>query len=178
MNETNKIYLDLDGVLVNFDKGYKKLSNDISLGEYAKLYGKQPAKEIFFNAGPKFWEDLEWISGGKELFNVTSDLFKQVFILSSTGTSDELKSKVVETGKRNWLKTHIPSIPSENIFVVRGRHRKQEHSTPNSILVDDMVDTVNSWNSLGGIGILHNSDNYQETIEELKLLSLIKQVKL
>jgi len=109
MNETNKIYLDLDGVLVNFDKGYKKLSNDISLGEYAKLYGKQPAKEIFFNAGPKFWEDLEWISGGKELFNVTSDLFKQVFILSSTGTSDELKSKVVETGKRNWLKTHIPS---------------------------------------------------------------------
>ena len=170
-NDNMKLFLDLDGVICNFSKGYKKLSHDISIGTYAELYGKESAKDIFLNAGTKFWEDLEWIDGGKELFNAASSLFKHVFILSSAGTTNEYKSKIVEEGKRNWLKVNIPSIPPENIFIVKGRHLKQEYSNSDSILVDDLEDTIKSWDSKGGIGILHNSDNYQETIDELDILS-------
>lgn len=172
MHDTYKIFCDMDGCLTNFNKGYKKLSNDISLGKYAELYGKQPAKDVFLNAGSKFWEDLEWIEGGKELFNAASSLFKHVCILSSTGTSDETKSKIVDAGKRNWLKVNIPSISPENIFIVKGRHLKQEHSNSNSILVDDLEDTVKSWNERGGVGIVHDYNNHQLTIEKLKELAL------
>jgi hypothetical protein len=172
MNETLKIFLDMDYVLTNFSKGYKKLSHDISIGTYAELYGKESAKDIFLNAGTKFWEELEWIDGGRELFDAASSLFKHVFILSSTGTTDEDKAKIVEEGKRNWLKVNIPSILPENIFIVKGRHLKQEYSNSDSILVDDLEDTIKSWDSRGGIGILHDFNNYQDTIDELEILSL------
>jgi hypothetical protein len=171
MNEAMKIFCDMDGVICNFSKGYKKLSHDISIGTYAELYGKESAKDIFLNAGSKFWEDLEWIEGGKKLFNAASSLFKDVNILSSTGTTNEDKAKVVEEGKRNWLKVNIPSIPPENIFIVKGRHLKQKYSNYDSILVDDIEDTIKSWDSKGGIGILHDYTNYRVTIDELEILS-------
>jgi hypothetical protein len=39
-------------------------------------------------------------------------------------------------------------------------------------LVDDLEDTIKSWDSRGGIGILHDFNNYQDTIDELEILSL------
>jgi hypothetical protein len=38
-------------------------------------------------------------------------------------------------------------------------------------LVDDIEDTIKSWDSKGGIGILHDYTNYRVTIDELEILS-------
>jgi len=164
-------YLDLDGVLVNFSKGYKKLSNGMSIRRYLETHTKPEAKNLFLNAGTKFWEELEWIEGGKELYDTASRLYKCIKILSSTGTQDETKSKIVEEGKRNWIKQHIPTIQPKDIFIVRGRLHKKEHASPNAILVDDVMETIHDWNAAGGVGIHHDYKNYQLTIDKLERLA-------
>lgn len=184
-NTDTILYLDMDGVLVDFDGGFSKIAQGLAIKEYSKAFGEAKARNTFLDAGIHFWENLEWIHGGKELWNTASRLFHRVYILSSAGTTHPQKAEMVEAGKREWLKKHIPSIPHDHIFVVRGRHLKQQFSTPNSILVDDMNDTIQSWNLKGGFGILHNSNNYKKTINELhdisapiKLQEIVKRIGL
>lgn len=165
------LYLDMDGVMVDFDGGFGKISNGNTIKQYSKLHGDNAARDQYLKAGLEFWTNLTWIRGGKELWDAASGLFERVHILSSAGTRDEEKAKVVELGKRQWLKNNIPSIPASQIFIVRGKHRKQEYAAKNSILVDDVILTIKQWNSHGGYGILHNSSNYKKTIEDLEDIS-------
>lgn len=57
------------------------------------------------------------------------------------------------------------------IFIVGGKHRKQEYASRNGILVDDVASTIYQWNVKGGYGILHHSENYKKTLEELEDLA-------
>jgi len=178
MNNTNFeknseliVYLDMDGVLVDFDKGFSKLSNGLQLTEYAKQVGTQQARNSYLDAGSQFWEELEWIHGGKDVWNTASGLFERVCILSSTGTSDPTKGQVVRDGKLKWLKTNIPVLSEAQIFIVPGKHKKQEFSNKHSILVDDIATTIQEWNSRGGYGILHQAERYKKTLEDLEDLA-------
>ena len=184
MNTEYKLYLDMDGVLVDFEGGFINLTNMTSK-ELADKQGKKDVVDTYISAGIKFWSNLKWIHGGKEVWDTAQKLFKNVFILSSTGTSDTERGNVVATGKRIWLKNNIPSMEEQNIFIVNGRRLKPQYASKDSILVDDMSDTIHQWNVKGGYGILHSSHNYEQTIEELeyisqpvKLKELIKRSKL
>jgi len=65
-NTDYKIYCDMDGVLVDFDKGYLELTGD-------KLDGEHRSDVGFWNpinkAGKPFWVNLEWMSDGKRLWS-------------------------------------------------------------------------------------------------------------
>jgi len=178
------LYLDMDGVLVDFNGGFSKLSNGMDLKQFAQDKGDAAARDQYLQAGAKFWAGLDWIHGGKELWEASSRLFERVCILSSAGTTNEEKAAVVATGKRAWLKKHIPSLPSDRIFIVPGKHRKQEFAAKNTILVDDVAVTIKQWNQQGGYGILHDSRQYKKTIEDLediagpiKLSEIVKRFK-
>ncbi len=174
----------MDGVLVDFEGGFVNLTNMTSK-ELADKQGKKDVVDTYISAGIKFWSTLKWIHGGKEVWDTAQKLFKNVFILSSTGTSDTERGNVVATGKRIWLTNNIPSMKEQNIFIVNGRRLKSQYASKDSILVDDMSDTIHQWNIKGGYGILHFSGNYKQTIEELeyiaqpvKLKELIRRPKL
>jgi len=169
-NTEYSLYLDLDGVLVNFDDGYMKLAGK-SIIQTAKDEGDKAARNKYLDAGSQYWENLEWIEGGKEIWNTASSLFNAVYILSSVGTTDPVRGKPVDEGKRRWLKKNIPSIDLSNVFIVGGSHMKKTYSAKNAVLVDDMPKNINEWNQAGGIGILHNSKHYKKTIESLKDIS-------
>lgn len=178
------LYLDLDGVLVDFDDGYKKLSGGFGIRHYVQQVGEPTARDTFLKAGSDFWENLNWIHGGKALWEAANSLFENVNILSSAGTTDAQKANVVASGKRKWLKKHLPELNDDHIFIVPGKHRKKEFASRDSILVDDIAITIQEWNSNGGFGILHNSATYKKTINELKTISspislaeLVNQIK-
>lgn len=195
MNDSDKIsqehkntdyvlYLDMDGVLVDFQGGYIKISGGKTLQEYAMAENESAARETYLKEGSSFWANLGWIHGGKELWDAASHLFEKVCILSSAGTTDIEKAAVVAAGKREWLKNNIPSLSSDRIFIVPGKHRKQEYAAKDAILVDDVAVTIKQWNAKGGYGILHNSKNYKKTIEDLedisrpiKLSEIVKRFK-
>ena len=152
------IYCDMDGVLIDFEKGYYDLTGT-STKQFPK--GDNPFWQPISDAGAEFWATLPWMPDGKELWNYIKKYTPN--ILSSP--SQDPSSKV---GKEAWLKMNLQGGYKKAYFY--GRANKQLFSDKNRILIDDLPNTINEWNAKGGIGILHTSA--ANTIKELKKLGL------
>ncbi len=152
------IYCDMDGVLVDFEKGYYDLTGT-STKQFPK--GDNSFWQPISDAGAEFWATLPWMPDGKELWNYIKKYKPN--ILSSP--SQDPSSKV---GKEAWLQMNLQSGYKKAYFY--NRANKQLFSDKNRILIDDLPNTINEWNAKGGIGILHTSA--ANTIKELKKLGL------
>lgn len=164
--ETNKyrIFCDMDGVLVDFDKGYEDLT-----GLHTKHADVQDSNDFWnkFREGLKeknigefeYWSRLDWMSDGKQLWNY----IKQYNPYVLTAPSRDPQSR---EGKRAWAE-RLDNM--KNIYF-KAAAFKSEYAAPNRILIDDRADTIEKWRKNGGIGILHTSA--QDTIEQLKKLGL------
>ena len=62
-----------------------------------------------------------------------------------------------------YLKARGLTFPTN---IVPGRKLKQNYATPDSILIDDTEDVIESFNRAGGIGILHKDAS--ETLSVLR----------
>ena len=143
-----KIYLDMDGVLCNFERRYFEL--------YKELPGSMRDRKEFnvhwhdFIATKQF-ETLDWYPGGKELVDFCFKTKLPIELLTSSGGNkyhDEVaRQKVV------WLENN--GLGKLKANVVPGRKHKAVYATPNSILIDDTQDIIQMFNAAGGIGILH-----------------------
>ena len=151
------IYCDMDGVLVDFEKGYKELT-----GTYTKNH---PDKSTFWQPvdteGPSFWANLPWMPDGQTLWRYIKRY--KPYILSSPSRS--LSSN---EGKKAWCKININNQYKDLLLYQRAQ--KQLFSGENHILIDDLSNTIDEWNAKGGIGILHTSA--ADTISKLKKLGL------
>lgn len=161
------LHLDMDGVLTDFDSAFEAISGGVSSEEY-KAQGKSVSK-LYLSKGADFWRNLQWIQGGRELLNFSLSHFKLVRILSSAGTGkDWAKFREVQAGKLDWLKQHAPQIEKKNVIIVPFHTLKARHAGPDRILVDDHDVNINGWLKAGGVGILHNAENWQATISTLQ----------
>ena len=144
-----KIYLDMDGVIANFEKRYIELFNESP--------GSSRDRKEFSNNWTKFiegknFETLDWWPGGPELITYLGKNRLEVEILSSSG-GNKYHDLVVEQ-KKKWIETfNLPETWKINI--VAGRKKKAEFATPDSILIDDTLDVIEAFNKAGGIGIHH-----------------------
>lgn len=163
------LHLDMDGVLCDFDHGFKQISGGISPEDYKAKYGKGTEAKLFLSKGPEFWAGLPWLEGGLELYKFAVANFQVVRILTSSGTGkDWVKFKEVAQGKTTWIETHIPGFPRKNIIIVPFPNLKARHAGPDRILVDDRDRTIALWIEKGGIGLLHHHSSWKNTIDDLK----------
>ena len=151
------IYCDMDGVLVDFDKGYKDLTG-INTKE-ADAKGSKFFWEPISKAGASFWIRLKWMPDGKQLW----DYIKQYNPSLLSAPSREESSKI---GKRVWVKRNLPGVK----LILANAINKQNYSGENQILIDDREDNITQWRDKGGIGIFHTSA--ADTIKQLKELGL------
>jgi 5'(3')-deoxyribonucleotidase len=171
------LYLDMDGVLVNYARGWSNVAKKTglrTLNSSEDKYTEEELAPIYNNiAIPDFWRNLDWEPGGKELFKISNQLFEKVHILTSTGSKDDIEfHEIVSLGKMQWIKDNIGNqLNVKNIHIVDEGIAKAEFATPLSILVDDNLKTIEAFDMAGGYGILHKSSKYQETILELVDLS-------
>lgn len=156
MSKNYKIYCDMDGVLVDFDKGYLELTGKDIKGEF---HHSTHFWDPINKAGKKFWVNLEWASDGKELWEYIKK-YRPV-LLSAPSRQDDSR-----VGKHEWVERELPGVP----LILRTAKHKKDFAAPNTILIDDRPENVEGWIEAGGIGILHEST--QKTIEALKLLEL------
>jgi hypothetical protein len=154
-----EIYCDMDGVLCDFDKQFKKSSGGISPEEFETQHGKKEFWKLISNQGVGFWVGMPWIPDGKELW----EYIKPYNPLLLSAPSSEESSRL---GKRLWVKNNIPGTK----LILRQAEQKQEFANPNSILIDDRTSNINQWRAKGGIGILHTSTN--NTLKQLKKYGL------
>ena len=150
-----KIYCDMDGVLVDFDKGYKDLTGtEASFNTDPKQFW-----EPIHKAGASFWIKLKWMPDGKQLWNYIDKYNPE---LLSAPSRDE-SSKI---GKFVWVKRNIPGTK----LILRAAEQKQQFAKPDAILIDDRIDNIQRWKDAGGIGIHHTST--ADTIKQLQDLGL------
>lgn len=151
-----KIYCDMDGVIVDFDKGYFELTGH-------RLTGEHRNDDNFWDpindAGYDFWFNLEWTKDGKELWDYIKD--HQPELLSAPSRQNDSR-----VAKHDWVDRELPNTH----LILRSAKHKKDFATPNSILIDDRLDNIIGWREAGGIGIHHI--NTLQTIQELKLLGI------
>ena len=152
------IFCDMDGVLVDFEKGYFDLTG-VSTKQFVK--GDATFWAPIDKEGAEFWATLPWMRDGQELWRYIKKY--KPYILSSPS-----QSQTSRVGKEAWLKIHLQNSYKKAYFYPRSQ--KQLFSGENKILIDDLANTIDEWNKGGGIGILHTSA--ASTIKELKKLGL------
>jgi cytidyltransferase-like protein len=157
VKEKYELYCDMDGVLVDFERGYEELTGKNIRGNHVKGDGDfwQPITD----AGVEFWTKLKWMSDGKQLW----DYIKKHKPSLLSAPSREESSRI---GKHIWVENNIPGVN----LILRAADKKQEFASPNAILIDDRADNVQRWKDAGGVGIHHISA--ENTINELEKLGL------
>jgi len=146
-----KIYCDMDGVLVDFDKGYNQLTGKPT--HHSDVQGKQDFWNTFRQgledkkmSEKDYWANLQWMPDGKELWD-------KIKPLNPTLLSAPSRDPQSRWGKRIWVKKNIPGTP----LILAAAEAKKNYAKKNAILIDDRVSNINDWNNAGGIGILHTS---------------------
>jgi hypothetical protein len=145
------IYVDMDGVLCNFDKKAKETLGVGSLEEVD--FDSKSTWDKINEAGEEYWSTMEWNPGGKKLWD-------SVKKYNPTILSAPSKDKSCITGKKKWVREHLgDSVP---VILEKDKHL---HSEPGNVLIDDLPKNINPWNKKGGEGILHKDTD--STLKEL-----------
>ena len=154
------LYLDMDGVLADFNKEYTKF--DPQKEDRKKFRSAVLEHNIF--------EVLDFMPDTQELLNHVSKLQGiNIEILTSMGTHDQVQGNAAKYQKMKWLDKY--NIPYKANFV-RNKEEKAQYATPTSILIDDSIGCITPFNAAGGHGILHT--NSADTINRLN--STLKQI--
>lgn len=148
-----KIYLDMDGVFVDFENRWKQISkerNITSVFDYDVFYDEVVNNDLFTKL-----DELPGVTQFRDFFDVLNVSSKiQVEMLSSTGISkhyDEATSQ-----KKEWLRLYgyrfkLNTTPSHTDKV-------KFCTDENCVLVDDRQDTIDLWNEAGGIGLWYDPE--------------------
>jgi hypothetical protein len=158
-----KIHLDMDGVICDFEGRYQLLFGKSTLSaREAKEFN--PNWEKFIET--EQFKTLNWWPGAEELLAFIKEVHsKGIEVEFLTSSGGKKHHEAVAAQKVYWLCDRgIPYFAN----VVPGRKLKANYASPETILVDDTEDVIDSFNAAGGHGILHR--DVGETIEKIKRL--------
>lgn len=145
-----KIFLDLDGVIVDWDRGViewfglNATHDDIT--HWGSMYELSGMTEHDFwedLATPLFWENLMFTP-------IAFDLLKLLTIWKPC----LLTSPAMKTAgwRQNWIQKNLPSyFHSKRYLIGPG---KQYCASPDAILIDDYEENIKLFESWGGRGLL------------------------
>lgn len=147
------LYLDMDGVLCNFDKAYRSLRTHAADGK--RFRAAVMDYHIF--------EDLEFMPDTQELLNYVCKLDDiNIEILTSMGTYDAIQGNHAKSQKLYWLNKY--NIPYKANFV-RSKQEKANYANERAILVDDSIGCITPFADKGGHAIHHS--NSSDTIQQI-----------
>ena len=158
----SKIYVDLDGTLVNFNQGVKELGWTDE--EKAKYENDDPMWVLVANC-PHFYANLKPLDGAIDFFNKLIERFgkDKVEILSGVPRNHR-GVKTSREDKNTWCKKYLPPDIKVNLCL---RAEKINFCKDKScILIDDLKGNCKEWEVAGGIAILCRQ-NYDEMLNEI-----------
>ena len=163
-----KIFLDMDGVLADFDRGVSELCGLEPLAQ--GISG--PREELMWGkirAVGHFYGKLEPMPGAVEMFNDLYDKYRdKVEILTGIpkpirGITDAADDKV------EWVRRFLSKDVKINL--VLREHKPQYCTGKDCFLIDDYKKNIKEWEAGGGTGIL--SISAEKTIQQLKDLNIL-----
>ena len=171
-DNTPDVYVDMDGVLVDFFNEWARIMNVKSYRDIPKEQIGKALKKIVNT--PNFWEDLPTLAGHKELLNTIKATKGKYKILSSPLANDPN----VDPGKREWVRKHLNFFKPEQVIIDhnKSKYETKQDGTPN-LLIDDFGKNVKGWQSAGGIAIKHHTTTTANTVQAIKKVFSRKDVK-
>tara|TARA_B000000557_G_scaffold101504_1_gene82364 strand:- start:1594 stop:3801 length:2208 start_codon:yes stop_codon:yes gene_type:complete len=162
-----QIYLDMDGVIADFNQRFENLSG-MEPSAFEQKYGKDLFWDFIDEKNKlRFWVGIPVMEGAKQLVDYVSKHDYTVL----TAPSMKKESRL---GKLLWIRNKTGDLFNSKPQVIfkkaKEKHKVKPSLTEFDILIDDRADTVDRWTSAGGTGILFQSA--PQAIKELKKLGL------
>jgi hypothetical protein len=124
-----KIFLDMDGVLTDFDQAVKNIGHETGLSETATEEQKTNMYAAINTAGLSFWTLMPWTPDGQTLWNILKPYHPT--LLSSPGQFIYAKA-----GKIQWV---TENIPGTTLLLSTEKWRYANWET---ILIDDDINNI------------------------------------
>ena len=133
------IFFDMDGLIVDFVKGYKDAFNRSAYDDDSFTV------EQFCLQVPHFFRMLPVNKKGMELFNELKDKYNIIFLTTP------MKSMVhCRRDKILWCLENV----KDNIDIIFNENKKSDYMvSEGDILIDDMQHNLSDWSENGGIAI-------------------------
>jgi len=148
-----KLFLDLDGVLVDFDRHHKEKFGWLPDRNDPKVDvdWKHVSETDFFETAPPMPDYMDLLNFARP--------YNPIIL---TGVP-ELGSEKAAKDKVDWVRRHVPF----HVPVITTRSKlKANHCEIGDVIVDDWAKHRPRWLLKGGIWVLHK--NAAQSIEELK----------
>jgi len=147
-----RLYVDLDSTLTDFDKKMSELLG-VKLVRGKEWGNSREIWKKVDDAGEPFWAEMEWLPGGKELWEKISKL-------DPTILSSPTRHETSKAGKKTWCAKEL----GENVPVIL-ESKKEKYASPDAILIDDRPKNTQKWEEAGGKAILHK--DVEDTLKKL-----------
>jgi hypothetical protein len=161
-----KVYLDMDGVIANFDQRFEDISG-MKPHEFESKYGKKAFWNLIDEDNKiSFWVGIKPMPGAKALV----DYVKKYNYELLTSPSSKKQSYL---GKILWVRNNsgiLGGKPRINFKKAKEKHQIKNNLSQSDILIDDRMDTIERWNNAGGTGIHYESAS--QVLSDLKKLGL------
>lgn len=137
-----RLYLDLDGVMADFDGHFRAVFGVDKAG--------MPSAALWerINSHPSFFRDLPVCEGALAFFKWVS--VSPIILTACPMTGYQH----VARQKRAWVREHL-SPHCTVLPVMGGRNKPLFMHAPGDILIDDLERNVSVWEDEGGVGIVH-----------------------
>jgi hypothetical protein len=170
--QKTQIYMDLDGVMVDLEGGFKKIT-----GYTVKDFKNAPqfrgdekaAKRKFWqtiHGTPNFWVNLEPMPDALVLWNYVKRKYTDPMpVVLSAGQGAD-----VQNGKTKWVHSHLGN--DVTVYIAPAGSKKPEFvlkdANTRHILIDDTIKNIELWNNpeFNRFGILHKN-----AAESIRLLT-------
>jgi len=175
-----KVFLDVDGVICNFNQGaFQALGlkydyNHPALREWHWYkYFNISFEELDSVCGIDFWAGLRWMHDGCEILDIIEEQFGENNIHLLTTPMPNPGSA---TGKMLWVNRHIPRYSRRTIIT---QAQKSIFVSPDSLLVDDKGENIKEFSDAGGkVIIVPRPWNLQFSHHSLTIPSVKEQSKI
>ena len=152
-----KIFLDMDGVLVDFWPRAKAISGDTD-----------PNSDVLWtalNKIPHYFNTLDIMAGAKELFDSLYGKYGSRCEILTAMPKPKRNMPTVRDDKIAWIRRMLSDTIVINTVVLTS-HKQHYCTGPDDILIDDSPRNIAEWRSRGGIGIL--CKNLTQVMAELR----------
>ena len=153
-----QLFLDLDGVLADFDTGAHDLLK-MPPQDFQDRYGQGTFWKRLAGA-PDFYGSLPLLPDARHLVDSVHHLDPIILTGLPIG-------KWAEPQKRAWVERHFPGL---QVITTLARH-KSKYCSPGDVLVDDRPKYADAWEEAGGVFVLHLSA--EESLEALRREGLL-----
>lgn len=150
------VYLDMDGVLVDFHKGVHIVFDQPYNYQHKSLYDYDfwsdwdgiSREQINEKCTTSFWQNLNWMHDGHDILRLITTVVKpeQIYLLTTPMPNPESA-----TGKTLWVEKHMPEYKKRLIITQAPKHMFAKSDT---LLIDDKTENVDDFIEAGGYGLL------------------------